>query len=405
VTGVDLIVEPLRTVGAGWLDAFARLQRYVAHHNLLYETEDAMRAEGLIVASRAMRAAVARVVRAARSGARALLLTGPSGAGKEGLARCFHRHTGRGGAFVARNCAMLGKDLMRAELFGAEKGSFTGSVQRIVGAVEAANEGTLFLDEIGELPRDVQPMFLRFLDRGEYERLGSYGRPKFADVRIVAATNRDLRAASLNDEFRMDLWFRLSVQVVEVPPLRERPEDVFAYLRSVGLPDGKSLFESLAPETLDVLTGHEWHGNFRELTNFAQRLATRAAAEPITAEVALESLREGALQPLVLRRTAPPQPPLGDQDVFATAIQTARAAFAEDHNMEAPCSWDQVKDLIENYVKPVLFATLSDSQDARSVDEIELRVVSERLSADRGTALKQLRRFFDRFGSNRVDDA
>src|SRR5262249_22796063 len=152
--------------------------------NDLFVIERELRQEGIILASPVMRHVYRSVVEAARRGQRVLIM-GPTGAGKEALARCYHKHSGRSGAFVARNCGMMSKDFLRAELFGAERGSFTGAVQRIIGAVERANAGTLFLDEIGELPADVQPMLLRFLDGGEYERLGQFGAVCHADVRIV----------------------------------------------------------------------------------------------------------------------------------------------------------------------------------------------------------------------------
>ena len=398
-TGSDLLLEPTRTVGPNWLDALAVVERWVGRQNLLFETEETMREEGLVVASQAMRNAVARVVDAAASGARSLLLTGPSGAGKEGLARLFHRNTRRAGPFVARNCAMLSKELVRTELFGAEKGAFTGSVQRIVGAVETANEGTLFLDELGELPKDVQPMLLRFLDHGEYERLGSYGQPRRADVRIIAATNRDLRAASAKDEFRADLWFRLSVHVVDVPPLRERADDIIAYLRSHPIAKGKVLFDALGPGTLDLLLRHAWEGNFRELVNFSERTAPHALRGLVTPDLAERLLREGSLSPP--RRQSMPHVSADsepDAERYVALIRKACEAFVEDHEDGVPRTWDEIKDLVENYVKPVLFAELSESASSDGIEGVDLRTAAEHLHADRGTALKQLRRFFDRFG-------
>ncbi|MBX3204544.1 MAG: sigma 54-interacting transcriptional regulator [Labilithrix sp.] len=390
----DLVIEPTRTVGPGWLTALAQAERWVRRQNVLFDAEDSMRVEGLIVASPAMRRAVARVVDAAAAGARVLLITGPSGVGKDGLANLFHRRLGRAGPFVARNCAMFSKELVRSELFGAEKGAFTGSVQRIVGAVEMANEGTLFLDELGELPRDVQPMLLRFLDHGEYERLGSYGRAR-ADVRIVAATNRDLRKASLENEFRTDLWFRLSVHVVEVPPLAERPEDVVAYLRSREIAKGQPFVDALAPGVIDLLTQHAWAGNFRELVNFVERCISRKTRGALTLETAAEILREGALQPAV--GASPPRSPVATDEWTAWALR-AREAFAEDHDGAFPQTWDHIKDLVENYLKPILFAELSAASGSKGIDDVDLRVAAERVRADRGTAAKQLRRFFDRFG-------
>ncbi len=393
-SGRDLVVEPLQTLGGGWLDALIQVERYVVRHNVLFETEQAMRDEGLVVASPALRSAVRRVLETAASGARVLLLTGASGTGKEGLARCFHRHTRRPGPFVARNCAMLSKDLARSELFGAERGAFTGSVQKIIGAVEAASEGTLFLDELGELPRDVQPMLLRFLDHGEYERLGRYGVSATADVKIVCATNRDLRAATLTDEFRMDLWFRMSVHVVEVPPLRDRFDDVTAYLKSRPRPGGGSLYEGLAPDTLSLLAEHDWPGNFRELVSFAERVDRIAPTGRVSADDARRGLAEGALHPLKpagARLSTEPHTSLSQQS------DRAAAAFAADRGVDRPRTWDQVKDFVENYLKPVMFAELSGSGQLARLEDADLRSAADRVGSDRGTAVKQLRRYFDRF--------
>jgi hypothetical protein len=234
--GHRLEVVPTRTVDASWNDTLQALWRYVDSQNAIFSAEEETRDEGMILASPAIRRAHRQVVTAAQRGLRVLLI-GPSGSGKEGLARCYHRHSRRSGPFIAKNCAMLSRDFLRAELFGAEKGAFTGSVQRIVGAVEACHGGTLFLDEIGEMAIDVQPALLKFLDRGEYARMGSYNTQRSADVRLVCATNKDLRAATIRGEFRDDLWYRIAGQVVSVPPLRERPEDIEAFLRAQRLDD------------------------------------------------------------------------------------------------------------------------------------------------------------------------
>ncbi|HET9986961.1 MAG TPA: sigma 54-interacting transcriptional regulator, partial [Kofleriaceae bacterium] len=381
-TGEDVTVEPLGTADSSWLQWLAMLERYVMRHNVLFETEQSMREEGLIVASPAMRRAVARVIAAAASGARVLMLTGPSGSGKEGLARCFHRHTARPGSFVARNCAMFSKDLVRSELFGAERGAFTGSVQRIVGAVEIANEGTLFLDELGELPREVQPMLLRFLDHGEYERVGSAASQR-ADVRIVCATNRDLRLAALADDFRTDLWFRLSVHVVEVPPLFDRQEDIVAFLSR--RPRGTAtLFDALEPAARTLLGEHDWPGNFRELNGFAERLALAVPHGQISVEHARAALAEGSLEPLKSSaRASAGQLP----EKVATHAERAAAGYLEDHGRR-PLTWDEVKDFVENYLKPIMFAELSATSHLTSFDSVELREVADRMESDRGTAAK-----------------
>jgi len=223
------------------------------------------------------------------------LLLGESGAGKEGLARAYHRHSGRGGAFIPLNCATLQKELVRAELFGAEPGAYTGLTQTIVGAVEQANEGTLFLDEIGDMPLEIQPVLLRFLDDGVFERMGRYGKKRRADVHLVCATNKDLRAEVREGRFRADLWFRLSVQVVEVPPLRDRLEDVMAYLETRTLGGELSALAALAPDAIDLVRRHGWQGNFRELANFVLRLPRCTAPASIDLAACRHALELGAL--------------------------------------------------------------------------------------------------------------
>jgi DNA-binding NtrC family response regulator len=351
----------------------------------------------MILKSRAIREAHRDVVDAARSSGRTLLLTGPSGSGKEMLAEVFHRHSGASGPFVPVNCAMFSKELLRSELFGAEPGSFTGATRRIVGAVERAQGGTLFLDEIGEIPLDVQPMLLRFLDRREYESMGQYGRVRRADVRVVAATNRDLRERTRAGQFRDDLWYRLSVHVVEVPALGDRWDDLVAYLESV--PSGRhSMREALSDGAMDLLRSHPWEGNFRELTNFAQRLPRDAEPRSIDAATCARALERGAL-----RRNPKPTPvseaPGADwAELVAQAIQ----GFVEDHGYE-PGTWDDQKEWNEKYLKPLLFFRMSGAPALEHpVDDSAIAAIvpqaASRMSADRGTAAKQLARYFERFG-------
>jgi DNA-binding NtrC family response regulator len=392
----DLVIEPLRTMQDEWLDAIACIERYVTTQNALFNAEEELRDDGLVVASPLMRATVARVVEAATRGAGSLLLLGPSGSGKEGLARCFHRNARRAGPFVARNCAMFNRELVRSELFGAEKGAFTGSTQRIVGAVAMAHEGTLFLDEVGELSPDVQAMILRFLDRGEYEPVGLYGQTRTADVRLVCATNRELRAAALRGEFRLDLWFRLSVHVIEVPPLHRRFEDVVVYLRSRLLGDGRSLLDSLTDDSLALLRAHSWDGNFRELINFAQRLVPIASQGVVRREQCEELLAEGALVPVGRISRPCAVAPGGERD-WSSLWDRAASAFAEDHAESMPQTWDDVKDYIESYLKPLLFAHLSGSEHLQSRSDLDLRTIAQRMDADRGTAVKQITRYLERF--------
>lgn len=400
-SGEALDIVPLATTDVSWSRTVERLWRWVTRQNSVFDAEQRTREEGMILASKAIRGAHRDVVDAAQSDARTLLLTGPSGAGKEVLAEVFHRYAGRSGAFVAVNCAMFSKDLLRSELFGAEPGSFTGATRRIVGAVERAQGGTLFLDEVGEIPSEVQPMLLRFLDRREFEQLGQYGKPRRADVRVVAATNRDLRDATRSGAFRADLWYRLSVHVVEVPSLRTRWDDIETFLRSTPLEGGaKSLFEALSPAALELLQNHAWEGNFRELTNLAERLPRKSTVAGISAATCQRALERGSLRPITRASPLPhtSAAPHADWAALATrAVQT----FVEDHGRE-PTSWDDQKEWNEKYLKPLIFFHLSGaaSQPAPGDDDA-LSVLASRsatqVQADRGTAAKQLARYFERY--------
>ncbi len=388
---IDLRVVPMGTTDARWPEVLSHVWRYITKQNDLFVTEQELGRDGIVLASPAMRRVYRAVVDAARRGQR-LLLLGPSGAGKEVLARCYHRHSGRSGAFVTRNCAMMSKEFVRAELFGAERGAYTGSVQRITGAVERAQGGTLFLDEIGELALDLQAILLRFLDSGEFERLGQFGAPLTADAALVSATNKDLRAACARGEFRSDLWYRLSIQVIEVPPLRERAEDIVAYLKAHPVGRARSAFDALVPQALEIALTHSWDGNFRELANFVERLPLDGAPASVSADECLQLLAQGTFVPMRARATVPPL----SSDAWAELATRAARGFGEDHDGEPPRTWDDVKEYIEKYLKPVLFAHLS--QVGPTLPETDVRACADRLAADRATAMKQIERYFDRFG-------
>jgi DNA-binding NtrC family response regulator len=399
--GQALDIVPLATTDATWSRTVERLWRWAARQNSVFEAEQQTREEGMILASVAIRGAHRDVVDAAQSDARTLLLTGASGAGKEMLAEVFHRYSGRSGAFVAVNCAMFSKDLLRSELFGAEPGSFTGASRRIIGAVERAQGGTLFLDEIGEIPPEVQPMLLRFLDRREFEQLGQYGKPRRADVRVVAATNRDLRDATRSGAFRPDLWYRLSVHVVDVPSLRARWEDIEAFLRATRIEGGAdSLFQALSPPALELLRSHAWEGNFRELTNLVERLPRKSAVSGISAAVCQRALERGSLRPVT--RSSPMPHPSAPHADWALLTTRAVSHFVEDYGRE-PVTWDDQKEWNEKYLKPLIFFHLSGSaSQPQPADEDALAALASRsatqLQADRGTAAKQLARYFERYG-------
>jgi len=239
---------------------------------------DGSRLAGVIGQSRAMRELMARVAKAAPTSA-SILLVGESGSGKEVIARAIHDLSERAASpYEIVDCATLAPQLVASELFGHEKGAFTGAHARHVGAFERASGGTLFLDEIGELPAELQSHLLGALERRQFRRVG--GRePLSVDVRVVAATNRDLRAEVNANAFRLDLYYRLAVLHLEVPPLRARPEDVPLlaehFVRELG--DLRAVEEVFTPEGLEQMKRHRWPGNVRELRNFVE--ATMALGE------------------------------------------------------------------------------------------------------------------------------
>lgn len=238
---------------------------------------------GFVGASRAMQELFA-VVRRAAGSAFPALVTGESGTGKELVARALHRASGRG-PFVAVNCAALPENLLESELFGHEKGAFSGADRENPGLFQSAHGGTLFLDEIGDLPLALQPKLLRVLEDGEVRPVGST-RPRKVDVRVVAATNRDLEQEVERGRFRQDLFWRLNVVHLHVPALRERPADI-PLLAEHFLGSRR-----IAPEAMAVLTAYPWPGNVRELRNALERAATLSPAPEIRVEDLPPRVRE-----------------------------------------------------------------------------------------------------------------
>jgi formate hydrogenlyase transcriptional activator len=203
-----------------------------------------------------------------------VLIHGETGTGKELIARAIHNISSRcGRSFVKLNCAAIPLDLLESELFGHEKGAFTGAIAQKIGRFELADKGTLFLDEVGDIPPALQPKLLRVLQEQEFERLGST-RTHQVDVRLVAATNRDLADMVKRREFRDDLYYRLNVFPVELPPLRERRDDIPAlvthFVEMFRRRMGKEI-EHIPAETLSALTSYQWPGNIRELQNLIER--------------------------------------------------------------------------------------------------------------------------------------
>ena len=229
--------------------------------------------EEIVGSSPALQSVLAQVAKVAQADSTVLIL-GETGTGKELLARAIHKRSRRaGGAFIRVNCAAIPPSLIASELFGHEKGAFTGAVQRRLGRFEAADGGTIFLDEIGELPQEAQVALLRVLQEREIERVGS-SHPIAVDVRVLAATNSDLEAAVARGSFREDLFYRLNVVPLRLPPLRERAADIpilVEYLVDRFAKQTGKRFRTIEKQTLQRLAAYDWPGNVRELQNVIER--------------------------------------------------------------------------------------------------------------------------------------
>jgi formate hydrogenlyase transcriptional activator len=235
--------------------------------------ERAHRFEQIIGNSPALEAVLEQVERVAPTGS-AVLIQGETGTGKELIARAIHNLSPRcGRPYVKLNCAAIPFDLLESELFGHERGAFTGAIAQKIGRFELADKGTLFLDEVGDIPLALQPKLLRVLQEQEFERLGS-GRTHQVDVRLVAATHRDLAQMVKRNEFRSDLYYRLNVFPVQLPPLRERQQDIVPLIQHFvdvfSNRMGKQI-EHIPQETLNAFKSYSWPGNIRELQNVVER--------------------------------------------------------------------------------------------------------------------------------------
>lgn len=253
----------------------ADLTEKLAQEKLYLEDEirGEMDFEGIVGQSSALRHVLNMVETVAPSDSTVLLL-GETGTGKELIARAIHdRSKRKHRTFVKLNCAAIPTGLLESELFGHERGAFTGAISQKIGRLELADQGSLFLDEVGDIPLEIQPKLLRALQEREFERLGSTHTKK-VNVRLVAATNRDLESMVENREFRSDLYYRLNVFPIRIPPLRERPEDIPLLVRYFAQKYGRRMekkIESVAPAAMKKLAAWHWPGNIRELENFIER--------------------------------------------------------------------------------------------------------------------------------------
>jgi DNA-binding NtrC family response regulator len=242
---------------------------------------------GMLGSCGAMQQVFERITKVAPTDTNVLIL-GESGTGKELVARAIHAASKQSSApIISVNCAAIPDTLIESELFGHEKGAFTGATNKRMGLVEAANGGTLFLDEIGELPLDAQARLLRVLQEGEVRRVGSVETTR-VKVRLIAATHRDLKALSATGQFREDLYYRLNVMKLHLPPLRERGSDIEALATSFLEKTCAKLEKpclSFSPETLDVMASYRWPGNIRELENAIERAVILAETSLITPDL------------------------------------------------------------------------------------------------------------------------
>lgn len=285
--------------------------------------DHALLASKLIGDSPVMRQLRETILRVAKSRASALLI-GPSGAGKELVAKAIHAHSPRSAnAFSAVNCGAIPADLVESELFGHERGAFTGAIARRIGHFEASHRGTIFLDEIGDMRIDMQVKLLRVLEERTICRVGS-SEVRPVDIRVICATHQDLPAAIARKEFREDLFFRLGVVVVPVPPLASRVEDIPALIRNFQSAVPADERCSFHPDAVALLQTYDWPGNVRELRNLIERANALCAGETIDrarAAALLDPCRA------VVPMAAPPLPVPHDSDADAESLHPGSARY------------------------------------------------------------------------------
>jgi transcriptional regulator with PAS, ATPase and Fis domain len=288
----------------------------------LRSSADGFDPSSLIVANPQMAALLATATRVAESEGK-VLITGESGVGKDLVARHIHAHSRRSARpFVAVNCAALTESLLESELFGHVKGSFTGAYRDKPGKLQAAHRGTIFLDEVGEMSLRMQAMLLRFLENGEIQSVGAEGHAGRVDVRVVAATNRNLPELIASGQFREDLMYRLRVIHLEVPPLRDRREDIRPLVNHFARSAGR--FVTFTEEAMQLLVKHRWPGNVRELHNVVEQAVLMTDSDVVDVDQL----------PLAVRAAAPLLLPARERrrqvaDELYNAIVTAGYSFWE----------------------------------------------------------------------------
>jgi sigma-54 specific flagellar transcriptional regulator A len=315
-----------------------------------------------------------------------VIVTGPSGSGKEVVARAIHAESPRAAkAYVPVNCGAIPRDLLESELFGHEKGSFTGAVAQKRGRFEEAHGGTLFLDEIGDMPADMQVKLLRVLEERSIQRVGGLGEIA-VDTRIVSATHRDLDEAIGGQSFREDLFYRLSVFPIEVPSLAARSEDVpLLIAHFLDAMAGRSARPRFTSEAMDRLVSHDWPGNVRELRNVVERATILFPGQSVSGEQAM---------PLLSRRGGALRAPVPERPSVALAAAEAPAPIQLATSETAPA--DNAARLDEGPVN--LRLIMSDLEEAYISEALRLTdgVVAEAarlLSLQRTTLIEKMRKY------------
>jgi transcriptional regulator with GAF, ATPase, and Fis domain len=307
-----------------------RDQLYKENIALREEVDNTSMFEEIVGSSQPLRRVLGQVSKVASTDS-TVLITGETGTGKELIARAIHKRSGRSSrAFVAVNCAAIPPPLVASELFGHEKGAFTGATQRRLGRFELADGGTIFLDEVGELLPDTQVALLRVLQEREIERVGG-GQAIPVDVRVIAATNRDLESAAARGAFRQDLFYRLNVFPVELPPLRERRDDILMlveyFVQRYARRAGKTI-RSIDPKTLDLLQVYSWPGNIRELQNVIERSVILSSSDVFAVDEVW--LSKGTVH--TVSRPAPPAPlpreARTEREIIEAALAESRGRVA-----------------------------------------------------------------------------
>jgi PAS domain S-box-containing protein len=290
------------------------------------EVKECFMFEEIIGSSPTLKTACSRTRKVAPTDS-TVFISGETGTGKELIARAVHTRSRRAGrAFVSVNCAALAPTLISSELFGHEKGAFTGATQRRLGRFELADGGTIFLDEVGELLPETQVALLRVLQEREFERVGGAQTIR-VDVRVITATNRDLGAAAANGSFRQDLFYRLNVFPIEVPPLRERQEDILLlveyYVHRYATRMGKSI-RSIDKKTLSLLQAYAWPGNIRELQNVIERSVILSSGEVFAVDKSWLPKQSVQLRPRVAALTRAQGAPRSERQTIEAVLAECR---------------------------------------------------------------------------------